>query len=343
MDPKRRISTSIGRLRARTASRANAAWLGRGRPRAPVRIGLESRCVEVLIHRDPRASEQLRAEIARVLECVHDPQDYERRLFDLAGRDEILDEIALVRLVNAQLPPDARRARAAGYRVLRRLHVAAAWRCDLAGYQRLAAMHLFKAALADPSILFRRRSLGIIRRWLLVRTERNQLLRQEALAIFRLFNKRGVRACVFGSLAVSLQADRFIKRHGDIDLVFPSAEDTNRAAALLVSERKYRVLRRVDWIGLNGKPCFQIALRGPRDIPIELSYLPENPDVEERRRTVQGISIATPDLHGLRDIYALFLVKKAAASSDTEKQAKKCTILAIDRLLAARRARAMAR
>ncbi|HEX7044221.1 MAG TPA: hypothetical protein VF203_06380 [Burkholderiales bacterium] len=346
MDSKPRISTNSGRLRARAESRAGAmGWPdhGRGRPRAPDRIGLESRCAEVLIYRDPRGGERLRAEIARVLECLRDPETYERELFDLARRAEVLDEIALVRLVNAQLPPGARRARAAGDRVLRRLRLAAAWRCDLTGYHRLAAMHLLKAALANPAILFRRRSLGILRRWLLARTERNRLLRQEVLAIFRLFNERGVRACLFGSLAVSLQTDRFIKRHGDIDLVFPSIEDTNRAAALLVRERKYRVQRRVDWIGLNGEPCFQVALRGPLDIPIELSYLPENPEIEERTRTVQGISVATADLRGLRDIYALFLVKKAAASSDAEKEGKKCTIRAIDRLLAVRRARATAR
>jgi len=248
-----------------------------------------------------------------------------------------------VRLVNAQLPPDAHGAPAPGKRVLRRLHFPAAWRCDPAGSHRLAVTHLFKAALANPSILLRRRSLGIVRRWLFARTQRNRLLRQEVLAIFRLFNERGVRACVFGSLAVSLQVDRFIKRHGDIDLAFRSADDTERAAALLVRERKYRILRRVEWIGLNGEPCFQIALLGPQDIPIELSYVPENPHVEERTRTVQGIHIATPDLRGLRDIYALFLVKKAGAANDADKQGKKCTIRAIDRVLAARRRRATAR
>lgn len=289
----------------------------------------------LLVDQEAAACECLRARISDLLATVREPEIFEQRLFALAREAAILDGVQLVRLTQTYLPKDARSLRSAGRRVMRRLHVAAASECEKTGYPRLAARHLVRGVLMEPALLFRRRSMGILARSFIGRNSRNRLLRREVASVFRLFNERGIRACIFGSFAISLHAGKFVKRHGDIDLVLRSPADTDRAAALLVDERNYRVVRRHDWTGLTGERCFHIGLCAPSGIPIELSYLPENPSVKEQALVVDGVPVCMADLRGLRSIYALFLVKKAATSHDLEKQSKKNAIMTIDRLLAA--------
>lgn len=291
----------------------------------------------VLVDRAPGAGNGLQTEISDLLSSADDPEIFERRLLALALEGAVLDGIRFVRLAQACLPRNARVLRAAGRRVLRRLYVSMASWCDDAGYSSLAVAHLLQGALLNPAILFRRRSIGILLRFVSrSNSRRNRILREEVIKMFRLFNERGVCAYVFGSLAISLHAGRFIKHHGDIDLVFPSESDTDRAAAALVNELNYRIVYRYEWTGLTGERCFHIALDGPSGMQVELSYLPENPSVQEHIFVLDGVPVRTPDLRGLRTIYSLFLVKKAAISHDLEKQSKKNAILTIDRLLASR-------
>lgn len=289
----------------------------------------------MLVDQGTAAGDGVQAEVADLLFTVREPEIFELRLFALARQAAVLNGVQLARLARAHLPKRARILRFVSRRVLWRLHLSAAVECDEAGYARMAATHLVRGALLEPTILLRRRSIGILARFLVGRNARNRLIRTEVASIFRLLDAHGVQACIFGSLAISLCAGRFVKRHGDVDLVFSNEADTTRAATLLVDELKYRVYRRHDWIGLTGERCFHVALRAPSGIPIELSYLPENPSVKEHVRVVNGVAVRTVDLRGLRDIYALFLLEKAAASHDLEKQSKKSAILTIDRLLSA--------
>lgn len=223
--------------------------------------------------------------------------------------------------------------RAAARRVLRRLAQTTAIECDQAGYSDRAALYLLRAALAQPRIVCRRRSLGILARSVRPRYARNRRLLQHAVAVFRLLGGHRVHACLFGSLAIALHARRFVKRHGDIDLVFASEADADRAAALLIAELGHRFVRRCHWIGLTGQRCFHVALRSPEGIPIELSYLPENPEFAVQDFVIDGVSLRAPALPDLRRIYALFLIAKAGKSHDVERQGKKNAILTIDRLL----------
>lgn len=288
----------------------------------------------VLVDPGTAVRDGLHAEICELLISVSDPEVFEGRLTALALQAAVLDGIRLVRLTRTCLPRNARGLRSAVRRVLRHMYVSTAYWCDRAGYARLAAAHLLRGALLNPAILFRRRSLGILARFLSGSNSlRNRILRKEVVHIFRLFNERGVRGHVFGSLAISLHAGRFIKHHGDIDLVFPSEADLNQAASSLADELKYQIAYRYEWIGLTGERCFHVALDAPSGTRIELSYLPENPSVKEDVVVVDGVPVRTADLRGLRNIYALFLLKKAAISHDLEKQSKKNAILTIDRLL----------
>lgn len=282
------------------------------------------------------ASRQLQAELSELLAGVRHSAIFERRLYVLARDAAVLDGVQLVRLVRACLPKSAWAPRFAAKRALRRLHRTAARECDDAGYRHFAAAHLARGVLLEPATLLRRRSVGILSRCLFTTNGRNRRLLNQAASVFRLFNAKGVRSYVFGSLAISLNAGRFVKHHGDIDLVFPTEADTNRAVALLVDELEYRIVRHQEWTGLTGERCFHFALNGPSGIPLELSYLPENPVVSQRVVTVHGVAVRTADLRGLRAIYALFLVRKAATSHDLEKQSKKSAIRTIDRLLGTR-------
>ena len=288
----------------------------------------------LLVDQGMSAAARLQVELSHLLTVAHELETFEQALFALARWAAVLDGVALVRFVESFLPARTASTPAAGKRVLRRLHIAAAMECDQAGYSRVAATHLLRSAWLEPVILCRRRSIGILSRAFIRNNSRNRLLREEVVRIFRLLNARHVHACVFGSLAISLNAGKFVKHHGDIDLVFEEEADTEHAARLLVQEMKYRRLGRHDWIGLTAERCFHIVLRSPRGVPIELSYLPENPRLKERVLAVDGVPVRAAELRALREIYALFLIAKAATSNDVELQSKKNAILTIDRLLA---------
>jgi hypothetical protein len=190
--------------------------------------------------------------------------------------------------------------------------------------------------LLDPTILFRRRSIGILVRFLIGSGSRkNRILQKEVSNVFRLFNERDVRACIFGSLAISLHAGWFVKNHSDIDLILPNEADTNRAVRLLVDELDYRTVRRHDWTGLKGERCFHVALHAPSGVSIELSCVPENPRAREHIFVVDGVPVRIADLRGLRNTYALFLVTRGEASDDVDRQSKKNAILIVDQLLSA--------
>lgn len=289
---------------------------------------------------DPAAApaERMHAALDGLLRGAHEPRMFEQRLYALARDAAVLDATGFARLALARLPAQAAALRAAGRRALARLHQAAAIECDKAGYTRPALGHLVRAALREPRILWRRPFLGIVVRRLRRNNASNRRLLQQAAAIFRLLEQGGLRACLFGSLAISLHAQRFVKQHGDIDLVFRSEAEVRRAADWLVDALACRIVRRYDWTGLTGERCFHIALRSPGGIPIELSYLPENPEVPVQTFLVDGVTLHAASLRGLRAIYALFLVAKAASSHDVEKQSKRNAILTIDRLLAGRAA-----
>jgi hypothetical protein len=189
----------------------------------------------------------------------------------------------------------------------------------------------------DPTILFRRRSIGILARVFIGTSSRtNRVLRKEVSSIFRLFNDHGVRACVFGSLAISLHAGRFVKQHGDIDLMLSNEAETERAVRLLVDKLGYQTTRRHDWTGLKGERCFHVALNAPSGMSIELSFVPENPSVKELIFVVDGIPVRAADLRGLRNTYALFLVQRGEAYDDVDRQGKKNAILVIDQLLSSK-------
>lgn len=287
----------------------------------------------MLVDREAAAVERLQRELDLLLSGADDPAIFEERLYALARDTVVLDSVGFVRLAGAHLPRHAATLRAAARRVRRRLALSAAIECDQAGYSGPAATHLLRAALAQPGVVCRRRSLGILARCVRRGDAHNRRLLQRTIAIFRLFAERGVHACLFGSLAISLHARRFVKQHGDIDMVFATEADADRAAALLAAELDYRVVRRHHWSGLTGERCFHVALRSPDGIPIELSYLPENPEVPVQRLVMDGVTLCLPSLPGLRRIYALFLVAKATGSHDVEKQSKKNAIAMIDRLL----------
>ncbi|MFL6624218.1 MAG: hypothetical protein ACJ8NR_16635 [Sulfurifustis sp.] len=315
-------------------NRTAAGAVGDDTPFGTVETVCRALLTSVLVDQGAGTLESLQAEVSDLLASVHDPEMFEQRLLALALHAAVLDGTQLVRRTQACLSKNVPILRSAGRRVLRRLHVSTASWCDKAGYAHLAAAHLVRGALLNPIILFRRRSIGILVRSLSGSNSRsNRLLQNEVVRMFRLFNERGVRAHVFGSLAISFHAGTFVKHHGDIDLAFPTEADTHRAAMSLVDELKYRIVTRYEWTGLTGERCFHIALNAPSGMRVELSYLPENPSVKDHVVVVDGVRVRTADLRGLRNIYALFLLEKAAISHDLEKQSKKNAILTIDRLL----------
>src|SRR5690606_12038322 len=222
---------------------------------------------------DPAAARtaHLRAGLEALLQDPPAPAVFEQRLYALARDAAVLDAPAFARYALARLPARPLRRRAAARRALQRLRLATAIECDLAGYGPRAVRHLIPAVLREPRLLLRRRSLGIVARCLRRQRARNRRLLRLAVAIFRLLEARGLRACLFGSLAISLHARRFVKQHGDIDLVFGREADVLRAAARLVEELDCRIVRRCHWVGLTGERCFHIALIAPDGIPIELA------------------------------------------------------------------------
>jgi hypothetical protein len=273
------------------------------------------------------------AEILAKHRTAISPAVLSSRLLAWAAGHSIVDGVAFLERAYASLPQGASHLVAGRPRVLARMHLHQAHDSHVCGYPTEAWDHLKAVAKTAPLMALRLNSLAIaLRRLAGNDTRHNHLLLRELVELCGVFALRGIDVCVTGTLATSIHAGRFIKRHGDIDFVVPSNDDFERALAFLTGERGYHVTQADDWHGRavgSASGRFR-ELRGANGLSMDLAYLPGWPVVLSRIESVQGVELRVVDLRELRNNYVGFMLVDEEVA---KRQGDKNAILAIDRLL----------
>jgi hypothetical protein len=275
-----------------------------------------------------------------------DAASFHEILFAFANRPDVIDAIGLVRLAFDRLPAIASGLRPDRRRVMARLHKQIASDCTAAGWASLAAHHTACACRLEPMRLLDADTWRILRRRGSDRHDvRSAALRAEVAHLFETFTVRDVDTWLVGTLAVSLHAGYFVKRHDDIDLVVDVEDQFWRAHAVLTRELDYQDESTCDWKSLSGRVARLNVLASPRGHRIDLACLPywadgwdsiAVPQCPLRPRAiveVDGIGVQTPDLRDLRDTYYWFLLQNEATNKGPKRQSDKNAIVAIDRLI----------
>ena len=189
---------------------------------------------------------------------------------------DIQDPLVFAQDVLENLPDCAETLRRFRPRLLGSLFIAEAFRFYDSNYMSRVRGAVLAGLRYDPSYL---RNKGVIsifcRSFFRQHFNKNKLLKKELVRIVEYFEENNLKAWLFGSFAVSLYANKFIKSHFDVDLVFLTIEDCGRAEALLIKNFGYRIEKKQEYLSEHGRGVCRTLLISDSNLRVDISKVDE--------------------------------------------------------------------